>query len=186
MLKAWLHRQSGRRVKMPTELTIMRSNNPANEHPRFSHSETTHVAAHRKRRLVSQKGRIKVANTNVPGKHERYFGDLFTTILDMPFHWILGIYSIVYLASWSGFGTIWFMIHHIRQSHGFEDYYCVDNVDSWTTAFLFSIETQTTIGYGGRQVRFFYKYFETAILIELLVVYNLVPENVVKYSGLPR
>ena len=158
MPRAWLHRQS-RRTRMPTELTILRSNNPANEHPKFSVGESSHVAAHRKRRLVSQNGRIKVANTNVPGKHERYFGDLFTTILDMPFHWILGIYSVVYLASWLGFGTVWYIIHHLREINGYEDFYCVDNVDTWTTAFLFSIETQTTIGYGGRQVGYISKYF---------------------------
>lgn len=153
MPRAWLHRKSRRPTTMPTaELTIIRSNNPANEHPKFSLGDSSRVAAHRKRRLVSQNGRIKVANTNVPGKHERYFGDLFTTILDMPFHWILGIYSLAYLASWSGFGTVWFLIHYLRELHGYEDFYCVENVDSWTTAFLFSIETQTTIGYGGRQV----------------------------------
>ena len=156
MPRAWLHRKPRRTKRMPTELTILRSNNPANEHPKFCSGDNSYVAAHRKRRLVSQNGRIKVANTNVPGKRERYFGDLFTTILDMPFHWILGIYSIVYLASWSGFGTVWYLIHYLRGRHGFEDYYCVDNVDSWTTAFLFSIETQTTIGYGGRQVGFIY------------------------------
>ena len=154
MPRSWLHRQTRRTAKMPTELTMVRSNNPANEHPKFNLGQSSHVAAHRKRRLVSQNGRIKVANTNVPGIHERYFGDLFTTVLDMPFHWILGIYSFVYLVSWLGFGTIWFIIQHIRERNGYEDFYCVDNVDSWTTAFLFSIETQTTIGYGGRQVYF--------------------------------
>ena len=144
-----------RSFKMPTELTIMRSNNPANEHTKFSLGESSHVAAHPKRRIVSQNGRIKVTNSNLQGKRERYFGDLFTTILDMPFHWILGMYSMVHLASWAGFGTFWYFIHYIRQVGGYEDFYCVDNVDSWTTAFLLSIETQTTIGYGGRQVRLF-------------------------------
>ena len=159
MPRSWLHRPSRRTTKMQTELSFMRSENPANEHPKFARDESTHVAAHRKRRLVSQNGRIKVANTNIPGKRERYFGDLFTTILDMPFHWILGIYSLVYLASWSGFGTVWYVIYHMRKANGYEDYYCVDNVDGWISAFLFSIETQTTIGYGGRQVRFYLKIF---------------------------
>ncbi|XP_028402991.1 inward rectifier potassium channel 2-like [Dendronephthya gigantea] len=152
MPRSWLHRQTRCRNKMPTELTILRGKNPSNEHPNFISGESSHVAAHCKGRLVSQNGRIKVANSNVPGKHERYIDDLFTTILDMPFRWILGIYSMVYLASWLGFGTIWFIIHRVRESKGYDEYYCVEKVDSWTSAFLFSIETQTTIGYGGRQV----------------------------------
>lgn len=161
MPRAWLHRRTRCRNKMPmpTELTIVRGKNPSNEHPNFSSCENSLVAAHRKGRLVSQNGRIKVENSNVPGKRERYIDDLFTTILDMPFRWILGIYSMVYLASWLGFGTIWYFIHRVRESKGYHEYYCIENVDSWTSAFLFSIETQTTIGYGGRQVSLTSKLF---------------------------
>lgn len=152
MPRAWLHQHS-RSARMPTELTIIRSDNPSNEHPKITlDSDSTSTSFHRRRRLVSRNGKVKVTNSNVPRKHERYFGDLFTTTLDLPFHWIGFIYSLVYLVSWSGFGTLWWIIYILRNSYGYEEYYCVENVDSWTTAFLFSIETQTTIGYGGRQV----------------------------------
>lgn len=155
MPRAWLHRQT-RKARMTTELTIKRSDNPSNDHPKFKKgggSCSSAVPTHRRRRLVSQSGRIQVSNSNISRLHLRYFGDLFTTTLDLPFHWIIVIYSVVYLASWSGFATLWWVFDHIRRSKGYGEHYCVDNVDSWTTAFLFSIETQTTIGYGGRQVR---------------------------------
>ena len=151
MPRAWLHRRS-LPAKMTTELTIMRSDNPTNEHPRFTVGTNSSTFVHRRRRLVTQRGRVKVTDSNVPSKNRRYYSDLFTTTLDLPFHWIIFIYSLVYLASWSGFGTLWWLIDYGRKAYGYEEFYCVYEVNSWTTAFLFSIETQTTIGYGGRQV----------------------------------
>lgn len=155
MPRAWLHGPSHSSGNMPTEMTIMRSKNPSNEHEKFEGVDSCHVASHRKRRLVSQNGRIKVTNTNIPGKRERFYGDSFTTILDMSTRYILLIYSVVYLASWSGFGSLWCLIDYSRQVRGDGQFYCIEKVQDWTSAFLFSIETQTTIGYGGRQVNFF-------------------------------
>ena len=150
--RAWLHRQNNcSRMPPSTELTIVRSDNPSNEHPKLTR-EANVTSVHRRRRIVSQGGKVKVTSSNIPKKHRRYFGDLFTTTLDLPVHWITVIYSTMYLISWSGFGTLWWLIYYIRKKYGYDDFYCVENVDSWTTAFLFSIETQTTIGYGGRQV----------------------------------
>lgn len=101
----------------------------------------------KKRRLVGKHGGLKVVASHVPQKHGMYISDLFTTMIDSKWRWICVVYTFMYCASWLLFGFFWWLITYIRG-----DNFCVDNVDSFTSAFLFSLETQTTIGYGGRQI----------------------------------
>ena len=84
-------------------------------------------------------------------EQQRYFHDLFTTVIDAKWRWISILFSSSFILSWLFFGTLWWLIYYLRKKHG-SSANCIDNVDSWTGAFLFSLETQTTIGYGGRQV----------------------------------
>lgn len=99
------------------------------------------------RRLVGKHGRLKVVPSQVPQKHGMYISDLFTTLIDSQWRWISFLYILMYSGSWLLFGLLWWLITQYRG-----DGLCVDNVDSFTSAFLFSLETQTTIGYGGRQL----------------------------------
>lgn len=101
----------------------------------------------KKRRLVGKHGGLKVVASHVPQKHGMYISDLFTTMIDSKWRWICCIYITMYSGSWLIFGLLWWLITYFRG-----DNFCVDNVDSFTSAFLFSLETQTTIGYGGRQI----------------------------------
>lgn len=101
----------------------------------------------KKRRLVGKQGGLKVVASQVPQKHGMYLSDLFTTLIDSKWRWITLVYTTMYCGSWMGFGFFWWLITYFRGGN-----VCVDNVDSFTSAFLFSLETQTTIGYGGRQI----------------------------------
>ena len=101
----------------------------------------------KKRRLVGKHGRLKVVASQVPQKHGMYVSDLFTTLIDSKWRWISFLYVLMYSGSWLLFGLLWWLITYLRGEK-----FCVDNVDSFTSAFLFSLETQTTIGYGGRQI----------------------------------
>ena len=103
-------------------------------------------------RLVSKGGRVNLRSSNVPQKRERFLADFFTSLIDAKWRWVIGLYSTGFIFSWSFFGTAWFVIHTLRTTYD-DGKICVDNVFSWTSAFLFSVETQTTIGYGGRQVK---------------------------------
>ena len=103
-------------------------------------------------RLVSKGGRVNLRSSNVPQKRERFLADFFTSLIDAKWRWVIGLYSTGFIFSWSFFGTAWFVIHILRTNYD-DGKICVDNVFSWTSAFLFSVETQTTIGYGGRQVK---------------------------------
>lgn len=101
----------------------------------------------RKSRLVSKHGGLKVVATEVHSKQSMYANDMFTTMIDAKWHWILLLFVTAYIGSWMIFGSFWFLLDYI-----YGEDYCVENVNSFTTAFLFSLESQTTIGYGGRQI----------------------------------
>jgi len=102
-------------------------------------------------RLVNKSGKVHLRSSKVPQKRERFLADFFTSLIDAKWRWVIALYSVGFIFSWSLFGTAWFVIFWLRLQYD-SGVVCVDNVDSWTSAFLFSVETQTTIGYGGRQV----------------------------------
>ena len=100
----------------------------------------------KKQRLLGKRGglRVKAFNTDKGGL---YFSDLFTTLVDADWRWIIVVFSSSYVGSWLLFALLWFAVAKSR-----DPYECLDNVDSFPSALLLSIETQTTIGYGGRSV----------------------------------
>lgn len=105
----------------------------------------------KRRRLVDKRGRIHVNYVNVPDRGQLYYlSDHFTTLIEARWRYVILIFSLSFIVSWLVFGTIWWGIYSYRKKY--HDIECIEKVDSWTSAFLFSLETQTTIGYGGRQV----------------------------------
>lgn len=109
-------------------------------------------------RLVSKSGKVNLRASKVPQKRERFLADLFISLIDAKWRWVFALYSAGFIFSWSFFGSAWLLIVWLRLKYD-NGVICVDNVDSWTSAFLFSVETQTTIGYGGRQVKTIYLLF---------------------------
>jgi len=57
------------------------------------------------------------------------------------------VYLITFVLSWVVFALLWWAL---QSWHG--GLSCVDGIDGFTSALLFSIETQHTIGYGSRAV----------------------------------
>ena len=102
-------------------------------------------------RLVNKNGKLHLRSSNIPQKRERFLADFFTSFIDAKWRWVFALYAVGFLFSWSFFGTVYFLIFWFRRKYD-NGVVCVENVDSWTSAFLFSVESQTTIGYGGRQV----------------------------------
>ncbi len=88
---------------------------------------------------------------NVHQQHRKFLSDFFTTCIDAKWRWISILFSSSFIVSWLLFGTLWWLIYYLRKTYG-STVVCIDNVESWTSAFLYSLETQTTIGYGGRAV----------------------------------
>ncbi|XP_063812639.1 G protein-activated inward rectifier potassium channel 2 [Pseudophryne corroboree] len=106
-------------------------------------------------RYVRKDGKCNVHHGNVRETY-RYLTDIFTTLVDLKWRLNLLIFVMVYTITWLFFGMIWWLIAYIRgdldhlQDKDWNP--CVDNLNGFVSAFLFSIETETTIGYGYRVI----------------------------------
>nr|XP_033779868.1 ATP-sensitive inward rectifier potassium channel 10 isoform X2 [Geotrypetes seraphini] len=111
----------------------------------------------RKRRVMTKDGRSNVRMDHITDKSFLYLKDLWTTFIDMQWRYKLLLFSATFAGTWFIFGVIWYLVALV---HGdileFEmsanHTPCVMQVHTLTGAFLFSLESQTTIGYGFRYI----------------------------------
>ncbi|XP_019572012.2 G protein-activated inward rectifier potassium channel 3 isoform X1 [Rhinolophus sinicus] len=108
-----------------------------------------------RQRYVEKDGRCNVQQGNVRETY-RYLTDLFTTLVDLQWRLSLLFFVLAYALTWLFFGAIWWLIAYGRGDlEHLEDTAwtpCVNNLNGFVAAFLFSIETETTIGYGHRVI----------------------------------
>ncbi|XP_066587881.1 uncharacterized protein [Prorops nasuta] len=113
-----------------------------------------------RRRAVLKSGECNVLQSRISRRSLRFLQDIFTTLVDTQWRWTLLCFTLSFLLSWLGFAVIWWLIAF---THGdFDERHlppfqaenswtpCIYNIFSFTSCFLFSIETQHTIGYGSR------------------------------------
>uniref|UniRef100_A0A3B3ZS06 Potassium inwardly rectifying channel subfamily J member 4 n=1 Tax=Periophthalmus magnuspinnatus TaxID=409849 RepID=A0A3B3ZS06_9GOBI len=96
-------------------------------------------------RFVKKNGQCNVVFNNMEDKPRRYLADIFTTCVDIRWRYLLLIFTTTFLLSWLLFGLVFW---GVSLAHGDFDLH----LPLKDGAFLFSIETQTTIGYGFRCV----------------------------------
>ncbi|XP_021232001.1 G protein-activated inward rectifier potassium channel 4 isoform X4 [Numida meleagris] len=108
-----------------------------------------------RQRYMEKSGKCNVHHGNVQETY-RYLSDLFTTLVDLKWRFNLLVFTMVYTITWLFFGFIWWLIAYIRGDldHLEDENWipCVENLSGFVSAFLFSIETETTIGYGYRVI----------------------------------
>ncbi|XP_056141977.1 ATP-sensitive inward rectifier potassium channel 14 [Lampris incognitus] len=132
-----------------------------------------------RQRFVGKDGRCNVTFVNMSERGQRYLSDLFTTCVDIRWRWMLVIFTLSFLLSWLLFGFAFWLIasahgdlsirltpsssaslgmgesgaggESVDSEAGVEEP-CFLQVNSFMAAFLFSLETQTSIGYGFRSV----------------------------------
>ncbi|XP_053576618.1 ATP-sensitive inward rectifier potassium channel 11 [Bombina bombina] len=134
-------------------------------------NEPRYKEKQRRARFVSKNGTCNVAHKNIR-EQGRFLLDVFTTVVDLKWHYTLLIFTMSFLCTWLLFGMIWWLIAFAHgdmdiNEEGFVP--CVTSVQSFTAAFLFSIEVQVTIGFGGRMIT---EECPSAILI--LIIQNIV------------
>uniref|UniRef100_U3JUL3 Uncharacterized protein n=1 Tax=Ficedula albicollis TaxID=59894 RepID=U3JUL3_FICAL len=109
----------------------------------------------KRQRYVEKDGKCNVQHGNVRETY-RYLTDIFTTLVDLKWRFSLLIFILAYALTWLFFGLIWWVIAYSRGDlehlgdHSWTP--CVNNLNGFVSAFLFSIETETTIGYGHRVI----------------------------------
>ena len=114
-----------------------------------------------KRRIVSKRGAVHISHELDRAQKNRFILDYFNTMLDMRWRYVLLLFTLSFFLSWLGFAGIWYLILYLRRD--FEPDHLPDRQEEsgWTpcvfamydfaSCFLFSVETQHTIGYGSRQ-----------------------------------
>ncbi|XP_067403400.1 inward rectifier potassium channel 16 [Emydura macquarii macquarii] len=120
-----------------------------------SYQECSKVGAKRmQKRFLHKDGSCNVYFKHIFGEWESYMADIFTTLVDIKWRHMFVIFSLSYILSWLFFGLVFWLIavQHGDLVHGEDITPCIAKVHSFTAAFLFSLETQTTIGYGFRCV----------------------------------
>lgn len=105
----------------------------------------------KKRRYVRKDGNCNVVFRHVPEEWLLFVTDIFTTLVEIRWRVMFLIFALSYILSWLFFGILFWVIaiaHGDVRDHNNDP--CMFEVRSFTAAFLFSLETQTTIGYGFR------------------------------------
>lgn len=125
----------------------------------------------RKARFVAKNGACNVAHTNIR-EQGRFLQDVFTTLVDLKWIHTLIIFTMSFLCSWLLFGMVWWLVafaHGDLDQKGDDFVPCVTDIHSFSSAFLFSIEVQVTIGFGGRMIT-----EECLSAIIILIMQNIV------------
>ncbi|XP_062416012.1 inward rectifier potassium channel 16 [Pungitius pungitius] len=105
----------------------------------------------KKYRYVRKEGSCNVVFRHVPEEWLLFVTDIFTTLVEIRWRVMFLIFALSYILSWLFFGILYWVIalaHGDTRNVMSEP--CMYEVRSFTAAFLFSLETQTTIGYGYR------------------------------------
>ncbi|XP_038624525.1 LOW QUALITY PROTEIN: ATP-sensitive inward rectifier potassium channel 10 [Tachyglossus aculeatus] len=112
----------------------------------------------RRRRVLTKDGRSNVRLEHIADKRLLYLKDLWTTFIDMQWRYKLLLFSATFAGTWFLFGLAWYLVAAVHgdlpdpPGAAVNHTPCVVQVHTLTGAFLFSLESQTTIGYGFRYI----------------------------------
>ena len=102
--------------------------------------------------LVRKGGQYRISYKNIGGKGRLFLMDLYQTLIDMKWRWVTLFVFVSFIIVYLMFATLWYLV---ALNHGDFDHVgdpnwrpCIVNMRNFADALLFSIETQTTIGFG--------------------------------------
>jgi len=113
-------------------------------------------------RFVKKTGHCNVTHINLEDKTKLFLRDIFTTAIDLQWRWNFFMFSAAYIFGWTCFGMVYWAISDNQVQEALranttvaEEDRCIYSYEEnlpFTSAFLFSLESQTTIGYGYRGI----------------------------------
>ncbi|KAL5016790.1 hypothetical protein ScPMuIL_006379 [Solemya velum] len=102
--------------------------------------------------LVKKSGHYRVSYKGLGGQGRSYLLDLYQTLVDLKWRWALLVLFLVFFLVYLTFAIIWYTLSYLHgdfQNHDNANWVpCIERLKTFGDALLFSIETQTTIGYG--------------------------------------
>ncbi|CAH2037322.1 unnamed protein product, partial [Iphiclides podalirius] len=123
----------------------------------LKYRQARYAARRVRKRVIFKHGDCNVVQWNVAKRRRRYLQDIFTTLVDAQWRWTLLVFALSFILSWLLFALIWWLIIFTHgdlspppPGNDTQFVPCLNNVNSFTGCFLFSVETQHTIGYGSR------------------------------------
>lgn len=126
------------------------------EHVVIDTHHTTNHAMGRKNearplRYMQKDGRFPVIFRTPSKNWSPYLTDIFTTLVEIRWSVVILFFCLSYILSWLFFGLCYWLIAHVNgDADNPDEELCVAKVRGFTGAFMFSMETQATIGYGVR------------------------------------
>lgn len=103
-------------------------------------------------RLVDKNCRTHISAIGIRGWRKQYMFDFFTTMVDIRWRWNILIFVGGFVVTWLIFAIFYWIIGFFNGDYEDDtsDLHkpCIKNLRSFLSAYLFSIETQSTIGYG--------------------------------------
>ncbi|XP_013064957.2 G protein-activated inward rectifier potassium channel 4-like [Biomphalaria glabrata] len=106
----------------------------------------------KRKALVKKNGGYRVFLAGLSEYRKKYITDLYFTLVDLDWKYALTIIFLIYLVSFLLFAAFWWMMAYYNgdfENVGNDKHeFCLEGVSSFPGVILFSLETQTTIGYG--------------------------------------
>ena len=112
------------------------------------------INAYTRLEFVALKYRLCLNSRDDGQQNHRFLKDFFTSTIDLSWSVIFMGFAASFFLSWLVFAVVWYLVAFVHgdlvEDKPKEHVVCVDNIKDFTSCFLFSLETQHTIGYGGR------------------------------------
>ena len=121
----------------------------------FSFFDSSDPSYHR---IVYRNGETSIKLQNQPSSKRCCFPNLFISVVELSTKWIALLFLTCFLLSWFGFAILYFIMSEANGDTSdsgegeIKPSVCVEGGFDFQSIFLFSMETQTTIGYGTRYV----------------------------------
>ncbi|EDW90316.1 ATP-sensitive inward rectifier potassium channel 11 [Drosophila yakuba] len=109
-------------------------------------------------RVMEKNGKENVVFRRIPEKSWRYMRDLVTTLMELNWKYMLTLFLGSYFLSWLLFAALCYVVAYShgdfifdpvsgrRMGEGVDP--CIYGVHSWVAMLIYSVETQTTLGFG--------------------------------------
>ncbi|EDV30888.1 uncharacterized protein Dana_GF14817, isoform A [Drosophila ananassae] len=109
-------------------------------------------------RVMEKNGKENVVFRRIPEKSWRYMRDLVTTLMELDWKYMLTLFLSSYFLSWLLFAVLCYVVAYshgdfifdaltgARMGEGEDP--CIYGVKNWVAMIIYSVETQTTLGFG--------------------------------------